>query len=79
MLERLSAAARIQRATSGGPDMSNNQEVIAKLFEERERLRLALEEISEGKGRFSHDPFKHACNTIEDMKEIAKTALGTLS
>ena len=39
------------------------------------RLRAALAEIQEGKGRFSMDHHEHACNTIEDMKELARIAL----
>lgn len=35
----------------------------------------ALEEIAEGKGAFSRDPFQHAKNCIEDMKQIALDAL----
>ena len=42
---------------------------------ELDKLRLALEAISEGTGRFSRDPLKHAENTIDDMKSIAKAAL----
>lgn len=32
----------------------------------------ALREIAKGEGRFSLDHHEHACNTIEDMKAIAK-------
>jgi hypothetical protein len=39
------------------------------------KLRLALEQISKGEGRFSRDPLTHASNTIEDMKAIATKAL----
>jgi hypothetical protein len=42
---------------------------------EIERLRKALEDVAEGKGRFANSPFEHACNTIEDMKQIARDAL----
>jgi hypothetical protein len=42
---------------------------------ENKRLREALGEITEGKGRFSTDQFEHARNTIEDMKELARAAL----
>ena len=35
----------------------------------------ALKEISEGSGRFSKDPLRHAENCIEDMKKIAIAAL----
>ncbi len=43
--------------------------------EEVERLRAALEEISEGKGAYSMDPLEHAGNCIDDMKELAREAL----
>ena len=39
------------------------------------RLREALQEISEGKGRFSRDQFEHCRNTVEDMKALAIEAL----
>lgn len=42
-----------------------------------ERLRAALTEISKGEGRFSMDNLEFACNTIEDMKELAVKALET--
>ncbi len=38
----------------------------------------ALERIIETRGRYSHDRFEHACNTIEDMKAIAVEALAKL-
>jgi len=41
------------------------------------RLRRALMEIAEGRGRFSTDQLTHASNTVEDMKELAENALGT--
>lgn len=50
-------------------------ESIAKLQAENERLKEALKEILEGKGRYSSDKFTHAINTIDDMKTIAKEAL----
>lgn len=42
------------------------------------RLRKALEEIAEGKGTFSTDRYQHACNTIADMKQLARDALGVV-
>jgi len=39
------------------------------------RLVEALKEISRGAGRYSHDSLTHADNCIEDMKELALTAL----
>lgn len=38
-------------------------------------LKRALDEISKGKGAFSLDPLKHAQNTIENMKFLARHAL----
>jgi len=35
----------------------------------------ALEEITLGKGAFSPDQLKHAHNTIEEAREIARSAL----
>ena len=40
-------------------------------------LREALQAISEGKGRFSRDPFEHCRNTVEDMKALAIAVLST--
>ncbi len=48
---------------------------VAELKEANERYRKALEEIREGYGRFSTDPFTHAVNTIDDMKALAVEAL----
>lgn len=35
----------------------------------------ALQEIAEGKGRYSTNQLLHASNTIEDMKKVAKKAI----
>jgi len=48
---------------------------IAALEAERDRYFAALQEISQGAGRFSVDPLTHASNTIEDMKQLASDAL----
>jgi hypothetical protein len=40
-----------------------------------EALEDALREIARGEGRFSRDPYEHACNTIEDLIAIARAAL----
>lgn len=45
------------------------------LTTEVNRLKAFLTAISEGRGRFSRDPYTHACNTIEDMKQLALDAL----
>ena len=39
------------------------------------RLREALGEIAEGKGRISMDPLEHCHNAVEDMKALADAAL----
>ncbi len=39
-------------------------------------LRAALRKIAEGRGRFSRDPMTHCENTVEDMKALARVALG---
>ena len=38
----------------------------------------ALQEITEGKGRYDTDKLKHASNTIEDMIKLAKDAISTI-
>ena len=48
---------------------------VSCLKAEVERLRKALEEISEGKGRVSRDHFEHCRNTVEDMRALAVKAL----
>jgi len=40
-----------------------------------EALEAALREITRGEGRYSRDPYEHACNTIEDLIAIASAAL----
>ncbi|MFA6974280.1 MAG: hypothetical protein WC238_06160 [Parcubacteria group bacterium] len=51
------------------------KDACLQFIDEINRLRDALSEISEGKGRYNEDRLIHASNTIEDMIEIAKTAL----
>lgn len=48
---------------------------VPALVADVRRLREAMAEISEGKGRFSLDHHEHACNTIDDMKALAVAAL----
>lgn len=38
-----------------------------------------LTEISEAKGRYNEDKFIHACNTIQDMQELAVNAITKLT
>jgi hypothetical protein len=51
------------------------RKLLAEAEAERDRLRDALQRITERKGRFSRDPLTHASNTIEDMAGIAERAL----
>jgi hypothetical protein len=46
--------------------------------ESRSRLREVLEEITRGEGAFNRDPLKHADNTVENMKALAREALTLL-
>ena len=39
----------------------------------------ALEEVSEGKGRYSMDQLEHCANTVEDMKALAVEALAKIN
>lgn len=59
--------------------LSRSEEALRKAGAERDeevgRLRAALVEIAEGRGRFSRNPLLHAENTIEDMKNAANGAL----
>lgn len=48
---------------------------VKRLTNELREARAALEEIAEGKGRYSTDPLTHAENTIEDMSALAVEAL----
>lgn len=49
--------------------------VTEKLKAETRKMREALEEIQEGKGRYSLYRLTHASNTIDDMINLAKQAL----
>lgn len=62
-------------AVSNAPYDYCTAHVADVVTRELERLREALEEIAEGKGRFSRDSLQHAENAIEDMKALARTAL----
>lgn len=42
-----------------------------------QEIRMILQEITEGKGRYNRDNYTHACNTIEDMKALAVKGLQT--
>ena len=56
-------------------DVRELQGTVDGLRSQRDALKAALEEISEGKGRYDMDPMQHAINTIDDMKELASEAL----
>lgn len=62
-------------ATCNDPTAKDEGVGSSDLLADNKRLRMALEEISKGEGRYSMDRLMHATNTIEDMKEIAIKAL----
>ncbi len=49
----------------------------AHLQAENARLKEALQQITKTMGRGHHDPYRHAINTIEDMRDVAWAALQT--
>ena len=51
---------------------------VKLVLERLDRAREVLKEITEGKGPFSMDPYTHACNTVEAMKELASSGLAEL-
>jgi putative NIF3 family GTP cyclohydrolase 1 type 2 len=80
------AAATIERLTKEREEAIQRGVVLAIKSEKNEhradslaaelaKAREALTQIIEGRGTFSHDRFEHACNTIKDMKTIARAAL----
>jgi hypothetical protein len=60
-----------QRITLGDVDVEELEAAADRI----EALEGALREIARGEGRFSRDPYEHACNTIEDLIAIARAAL----
>lgn len=75
-----SAEAKLAEALKNNDPASYSSMVYwrEKCYEARaevERLRAALQQISEGEGRYSRDPLEHASNTIEDMQMLALAAL----
>ena len=70
-MDRLREIGEAVPFVNGKTILSRVQDTVAEV----ERLRVALGEIAEGRGRFSLDHFQHAKNTIEDMKEIAQKAI----
>lgn len=49
------------------------------LYEKVDFMIRVLTEISEAKGRYNEDKFTHACNTIQDMQELAVNAIAKLT
>jgi len=54
-----------------------NAAFIVNAVNSHDALLDALKKIAEGRGTFSLDPFKHACNTIEEMIAIANNAISS--
>lgn len=52
---------------------------IYKIRKQRNDLLEALKEIAKGEGRYDMDQLKHASNTVEDMKNLALTAIKKLA
>lgn len=50
-----------------------------ELYEKVKFMLETIHEISEAKGRYDTDRMKHASNTIEDMQELAVTAIKELT
>jgi hypothetical protein len=67
--------AEVKRTTVPGVAWDDMNAAVKVARADRDRLRAALERIAEGRGRFSVDQYLYACNTIQDMKEIAREAL----
>ena len=68
----------LARSRMVGIETTYREELEKMTMTTEEKLAIAtaaLEEISEGKGRYSMDHLKHAANTIEDMKALAVKAL----
>lgn len=54
------------------------KEVFYDVRDERNQALAALKQISKREGPFSLDPHKHAENTIDNMEDLAVTALDHL-
>lgn len=52
-----------------------NAQTPKELYDNALIMKLALEEVVEGKGAYDPDRLNHACNTIRDMQEVAQNAL----
>lgn len=48
---------------------------VAELEQQVERYRAALEAVTKREGAFSRDSLTHAQNVIDNMAEVARTAL----
>lgn len=59
-------------------DRSGVEIHYCNLHKSAQKMLDALLELAKGKGRFSIDPFEHACNTIADMKDIANDTIRDL-
>lgn len=73
------AAERIYQRVLGKGPTTKETDIWARIIaSEYEEVRELLEEIQEGKGRYSRIQLTHANNTIEEMKELAGKALDHL-
>lgn len=54
-------------------------ETPKELYEKVKFMIEVLSEISEAKGRYNEDRLTHACNTIQDMQELANNAITKLT
>ena len=74
------AAREIERQRQLVTDSFHNvlkarQTEIERLEARVTRYKMALKEISEGRGAYDRNPFKHAVNCLEESKHIATLAL----
>lgn len=58
-------------ACSGVPSSALKPEMVKKMID-------CLQEIEKGEGAYNRDPLEHASNTIDSMKEIARSLLKEL-
>jgi len=67
--------SKTRKIEDGGDPPLEEAKANAKLITAAPEMLEALKEISKGNGRYDMDKLKHASNTIEDMKELAISAI----